>query len=68
MNISFEKREQSAKRQNIRIFNKFKILRNASLLTTEDNKDLFDVALESKGVKLMPLSQFYRRLASDKRI
>ena len=68
MNPSYEKREQSAQRENVEIFDNFKILRNASLLTTEENKDLFDIALESRGVKLTPLGQFYWRLASEGRI
>lgn len=49
-------------------FNKFKILRNARLLTTEDNEDLYFVALKSLTVELTPLGQYYWQLAKSEMI
>lgn len=52
----------------VEVFDKLKILRNARLLLTEDNEDLYYIALKSKKVMLSPLGQFYWMLASDGRI
>jgi hypothetical protein len=68
MNPSFEYTDPSAKQDNVDLFNKFKLLRNARLLTTEEDKDLYFVALESKSVQLTPLGQFYWELANLGRI
>jgi hypothetical protein len=68
MDPSFEYTEAMAKPENVELFNKFKVLRNARLLTTQDNKDLYFVALESKGVQLTPLGQFYWELVNLGRI
>jgi hypothetical protein len=65
MDPSYEFSEPTANPKNVEIFNKFKVLRNAHLLTTEDDKDLYFVTLESKSVKLTPLGQFYWRLAKS---
>lgn len=65
---SFEHTEPSAKKEHVEIFNKFKVLRNARLLTTEEDKDLYYIALESKTVTLTPLGKFYRRLALSKNL
>jgi hypothetical protein len=50
------------------VFNKFKALRNAGLLTTCSGKDLFFVAMDSEAVKLTLLGQFYWQLAKAGRI
>ena len=60
---SFEYTHPSAKPKDVALFNKFKALRNANLLTTQMGKDLFFIALESGWVKLTPLGQFYWNLA-----
>jgi hypothetical protein len=62
---------------NVAIFDKFKILRNARLVTTSNEKDLYFVALENTEDKeeedldfviLTPLGQFYWQLANDEKI
>ena len=68
MDPSYERTDPLANPQHVKLFKKFKTLRNARLLTTQGNKDLFSVALESKTVRLTPLGQFYWRLAHSKRI
>lgn len=65
---SYERTHYSAIPKHVDLFKKFKVLRNARLLATEDNEDLFDVALKSKIVKLTPLGQFYWRLAHTNRL
>jgi len=49
-------------------FDYFKQLRNASLLTTDNNKDLFFVALNSEDVYLTPLGRYFWRLAKGGRL
>lgn len=61
-------RRKVAKKEHVALFDKFKVLRNARLLTTEDQKDLYFIALESGWVKLTPLGQFYWDLAKRKRL
>ena len=68
MDPSFEHTEQNAVSENVEKFNLFKSLRNAGLLTTEDNLDLYYVALESKSVFLTPLGKFYWKLVRNNRI
>jgi len=68
MDPSFEHTNTSAKPENVALFNNFKILRNARLLTTKDEKDLYYVALDSEMVHLTPLGQFYWKLADLGRI
>lgn len=65
---SFEYTHATAKIENIEIFDKFKVLRNARLLTTYDNKDLYFIALDSEYVSLTPLGQFYWNLAKNGKI
>lgn len=65
---SFEFTNQAAVPADVELFNKFKILRNARLLTTEDDEELYFVALESKKVWLTLLGQFYWQLAHDRGI
>lgn len=65
---SYESTHPSADPKHVDLFKKFKVLRNARLLVTEDNEDLFDVALKSKTVKLTSLGQFYWRLAHTNRL
>jgi hypothetical protein len=48
-----------------RAFDYFKELRNAGLLTTAGNEDLYFVALASEDVLLTPLGQYFWRLAAD---
>ena len=68
MDPSYEFTHPTKDPKNVELFQKFKILRNAGLLTTEEEKDLYFVALESQTVRLTPLGQFYWQLAYDKRI
>jgi hypothetical protein len=60
---SYEHTELTAKPSHVALFKKFKILRNANLLTTQAGKDLYFVALEGGWVKLTALGQFYWNLA-----
>lgn len=46
-------------------FDYFKELRNAGLLTTDDNKDLYFVALASEDVYLTPLGRYFWSLAHE---
>ena len=68
MDPSFEITSENSDPENVRKFDIFKLLRNGSLLTTEDGADLYYVALESKSVQLTPLGKFYWQLATNKRI
>ncbi len=49
-------------------FNYFKDLRNAGLLTTDANKDLYFVALGSEGVYLTALGRYFWNLAKEGRL
>lgn len=60
---SFEHTHEDKNPDNVAIFNKLKTLRNARLLLTEADEDLYYVALQSKQVMLSPLGQFYWKLA-----
>ena len=68
MNKSFEHTMPEAIKENVDLFNKFKEFRNAGLLKTETNKDLYYTALGSEGVYLTLLGQFYWQLADAGRI
>lgn len=68
MDPTFEYTVEGSDPENVRKFDQFKVLRNSGLLTTEDDKDLYYVALESRNVFLTPLGQFYWRLAKAGRI
>jgi hypothetical protein len=46
-------------------FDYFKELRNAGLLTTDENKDLYFVALASEDVYLTPLGRYFWTLAHE---
>lgn len=65
---SYEFTDPSAEPAHVALFNKFKILRNARLLSTDEDRDLYFIALESKSVRLTPLGKFYWQLARDRRI
>ncbi len=65
---SYEFTHPTANPDHVATFDKLKILRNARLLKTQDDKDLYFVALESQHVGLTPLGQFYWRLADLERI
>jgi hypothetical protein len=65
---SFEHTDPNANPDNVRIFEKFKILRNARLLVTHNDKDLYYAALASEGVYLTRLGQFHWDLAARGRI
>lgn len=67
LNRSYEHTEKSARKENVEIFNKFKLLRDARLLRTVGGEDLYYAALKSEPVKLTPLGQFYWRLAKHDR-
>lgn len=47
----------------VELFDLLKLLRNGRLLETEDERDLYYVALESKTVRLTPLGRLYWNLA-----
>jgi hypothetical protein len=49
-------------------FDYFKQLRNASLLTTDNDQDLYFAALESKDVYLTPLGKYFWRLAKGNKL
>lgn len=49
--------------ENVRKFNVLKKLRNGSLLATEDDMDLYYLALNSKTARLTPLGRLYWKLA-----
>lgn len=68
MNPTFEHTESSAVAENVEVFNKFKALRNARLLTTFKDKDLYYISLHSEQVRLTQLGQFYWHLAKERRI
>lgn len=68
MDPSYEETHPSADPAHVEIFKKFKLLRNARLLTTEDGKDLFYVALDSLTVELTPHGQYYWLLAKSNNI
>lgn len=68
MNPSYERTHRSAKFEHVTTFDKFKVLRNAGLLVTDGNKDLYSLALHSGLVKLSPLGQFYWTLAESRRL
>lgn len=68
MNPSYEHTHKSADPGNVALFDKFKVLRNASLLEAEDHLDLYFAALQSRGVFLTPMGKFYWRLAQQGRI
>src|SRR5262245_53988811 len=65
---SYERTHPSARQSHVNVFNKFKILRNARMLSTQAGKDLYFIALESGWVRLTPLGQFYRMLATKNQI
>jgi caspase domain-containing protein len=65
MDPTYEHTEACAIPEHVEIFDRFKLLRNATLLTTEGGKDLYYIAMESKTVSLTPLGQFYWRLAKE---
>lgn len=65
---SYEHTHHSAKVEHVAIFDAFKALRNARLLTTEDNKDLYFTALDSGHAMLTRHGQFYWELAKRGRI
>jgi hypothetical protein len=65
---SYEHTKVSAYPEHVEILNRFKALRNARLLTTEGDKDLYYIALESKTVRLTPLGQFYWQMAKSKNL
>ena len=67
MKPSYEHTHKTAKKEDVDVFNKFKLLRDARLLRTIGAEDLFTAALKSKPVELTPLGQFYWQLANKDR-
>ena len=65
LNPSYEHTDDSAIAENVAMFNKFKILRNARLLYVDDDLDLYYAALGSRSVSLTPIGQFYCGLAAN---
>jgi hypothetical protein len=68
MNPSYEYTDDSANKDNVAIFDKFKILRDARLLRTVTGQDLFFAAKERGAAILTPLGRFYWRLAKKDRL
>lgn len=68
LDSSYEHTEPNPNPEHVALFNNFKILRNARLLTTENDRDLYYVALESLTVELTPLGRYYWQLAKTDRI
>ena len=65
---SYEFTHPSKKRKNVSLFKKFKMLRNARLLMTVDQDDLYFAAMRSGRIGLTPVGQFYWRLAEAGRL
>ena len=65
---SYERTHPSARQSHVNIANKFKILRNARMLSTQAGKDMYFIALESGWVRLTPLGQFYWMLATKSQL
>jgi hypothetical protein len=64
MDPSYEETEKEvAVADHVAIFKKFKKLRNARMLTTQESKDLYYCALDSCWVQLTPVGQLYYKLA-----
>jgi len=69
MDPSFEHtKKKIAVKENVQLFDLFKCFRNAGLLKTEFGDDLYYTALQSKGVLLTQLGQFYWQLANSDRL
>lgn len=68
MDPSYEDTHDLKDPEHVAVFNKFKTLRNARLLTTGAGKDLYWTAVESGWVELTPLGQFYWSLAQRRLI
>jgi hypothetical protein len=66
MDPRYEYTHESAEDSLVAIFDQFKLLRNARLLTTEGGKDLYFTALESGSVRLTPQGRlFWKRAKRD---
>jgi hypothetical protein len=68
MDPSHEHSHPSATPEHVAIFDAFKCFRDARLLRTVQEKDLYFAALTATEVALTPLGRFYWRLAKDGRI
>lgn len=65
---SYEYTFDAADPEHVKIFNLFKIYRNAGLLQTTIHSDLYFAAKYSSDVKLTPLGQFYWLLAERRQL
>jgi caspase domain-containing protein len=65
---SYEHTHPTARQSHVDVFNKFKVLRNARMLSIQAGKDLYSIALESGWVRLTPLGQFYWLLATKNQL
>ena len=63
MDPSFEVTRPEAVAENVAVFDQFKLLRNARLLTTADGRDLYWTALESGSVHLTPQGRLFWKRA-----
>ncbi len=63
LNPAFEVSHESADPALVSVFDQFKLLRNANLLTTEQHKDLYWTALESGAVELTPQGRLFWKRA-----
>lgn len=68
MDPTYEHTEQGAIKEHIEIFNTFKLLRDAALLRSSDDTDLYYTSLNSATVELTRLGKFYWKLVANGRI
>jgi uncharacterized caspase-like protein len=64
---SYEYTRDESVPDHVEIFDKFKVLRNARLLITIEDPDLYWAAMHSTSARLTPLGQFYWKLAKEHR-
>ena len=65
---SYEFTHKTRVKEHVKIFDKFKLFRNAGLLETVRHKDLYFAAMKKGTVRLTPLGQFYRELAVEEKL
>jgi hypothetical protein len=68
MKPSYESTHPTADPAHVAIFEKFKMYRNARLLRTVNDPDLYYAALHSTFVELTPQGKAYRSFVADRRI
>lgn len=68
MDPTYEHTEIVANPEHVKIFDQFKIYRNAGLIETAHGDDLYYVALHSHSIILSPLGKFYWKLVKKELI